>query len=117
MARMKKEDVERIIQREMPGYRVAPQRGGPGADAPRKRATAGAGTPDLEALKRKYLSKEPKTSGSAATGRDSVHTRRNEDDEIVVVEPDSVVDPWDRVSRRKAVVVSGREKRIVGKQG
>jgi hypothetical protein len=36
---------------------------------------------------------------------------------IVAVEPEEPAHLWDRASRPKAIVISGKNKKIVGKQG
>jgi hypothetical protein len=40
-----------------------------------------------------------------------------DDDEIVAVEPIEALHPWDRAARPKVVVISSKDKKIVGKQG
>jgi hypothetical protein len=80
-----------------------------GADVKRPIAVD-AGTPDLERLRQKYLGR----------GTASVQARPDatqDEDAIVSVEPEEVQDPRDRAQRTKSVVVSGRAKRIVGRQG
>jgi hypothetical protein len=122
---MKKEDLERVVRRDMPGYRLArkakPRKG---ADARRARPASAAGTPDLDTLRRKYLARgtgSRGTAGAADATRRAASIRRpadsDGDDEIVAIEPEAASHPWDRAARPKAVVVSARDKRIVGKQG
>jgi len=115
MAKMKKEEIEQIVRRDMPGFHVARKSATRNAaDAAKKRPTPDANTPDLDALRKKYLSGDSKK-----TARPQTDTRPTEadDDEIVAIEPDDAPDSFERVSRSKAVVVSGANKRIVGKQG
>jgi hypothetical protein len=115
MAKMKKEEIEKIVRREMPGFHVASKTGSRNAtDSARKRPAPDADTPDLKALRRKYLSGDSKRDTRQQTDARPVE---NDDDEIVAVEPDDAEDSLDRVSRSKAIVVSGAKKKIVGKQG
>jgi len=121
MAKMKKEEIESIVRRNMPGFRVA-SKAGPraAADAAKNRAAADANTPDLDALRRKFLRGDSQT----AAGRDANRRKaaapqvpQVDDDEIIAIEPTDALDARDRATRSKAIVVSGRSKRIVGKQG
>ena len=116
MAKMKREELQRIVQRDMPGYRLTRKKtAAAGADSPRSTQKADATSQSLDALRRKYSGK------SSATGRPDVAAGRNvrsaDDDEIVAIEPEETANPWDGAARPKAVVISGRNKRIVGKQG
>jgi hypothetical protein len=117
MAKMKREELQRIVKRDMPGYRLArKKKAAAAADSARSVQGAEARSPSLDALRRKYSGK-----ASIVTPRPDVRarvrTRDTDDDEIVAIEPEEVADPWDGGSRPKAVVISGRNKRIVGKQG
>jgi hypothetical protein len=117
---MKKGELEKVVRRDMPGYRLARKpKTRAGVDSPRPRPAASAGTPDLEALKRKYAPRQGANAVAADAAARAVAARPGtvEDDEIVAVEPESAPHPWDRAARPKAVVVSARSKRIVGKQG
>jgi hypothetical protein len=121
MAKLKKDELEKVVRRDMPGYRLARKpRTRPGVDSPRPRPAASAGTPDLEALKRKYAPRKGANAAAAAAAARAVAARPgtvDDDDEIIAVEPEAAPHPWDRAARPKAVVVSARSKRIVGKQG
>jgi hypothetical protein len=117
MARMKDEDLERIVRRDMPGYRLTPKsKAAAGMDASRGRPRVDAGTPDLETLRRKYASRDFQTS-AASSDQVGGGVANADDDAIVTVERESGADPLDPGSRPKAVVISGRNNRIVGKQG
>jgi hypothetical protein len=120
---MKKDELEKVVRRDMPGYRLArkakPRKG---VDSGRPRPVAAAGTPDLQVLRRKYAARGPAPAAAASdAAARAADARRaaaaDNDDEIVAVEPESAPHPWDRAARPKAVVVSARDKRIVGKQG
>ena len=84
---------------------------------------ADATTPSLSELRQKYLSSKYGVADSARPPADADGGEHNpdsnldDDDEIVTVEPTNATHPWDVTARPKVVVVSGREKRIVGRQG
>jgi hypothetical protein len=123
MAKMKKGELEKVVRRDMPGYRLARKaKARKGTDRARTRPAAAAGTPDLETLRRKYAARSRPATGAASdvSARTAAARRAadgDNDDEIVAIEPESAPHPWDRAARPKAVVVSARDKRIVGKQG
>ena len=113
MAKMTREELDAIIRRDMKGYHLAPKtKKVAGIDKVFVSSNVDAGTPDLEALRRKY-SGTPRQSRRAGGASDS--SRPKDDDAIVIVEPDDDSDSRDRPSRRKSVVVS--RKGVVGKQG
>src|SRR5438132_12409500 len=122
---MKPGELEKVVKREMPGYRVARRRA-PGPDAPTPPADAS--TPSLDELRQKYLREKylaPDAAaevhaGEGAAPRADKRARRGKPDEpdvIVAVEPEAPAHPWDPAARPKAIVVSGKNKKIVGKQG
>jgi hypothetical protein len=125
MAKLKKDELEKVVRRDMPGYRLARRaKPRPGLDRARSRPAASAATPDLDTLKRKYLPRQGANAAAAAAADAAVRgagagrpAAPDNDDEIVAVEPETAPHPWDRGARPKAVVVSARGKRIVGKQG
>jgi hypothetical protein len=143
MAKLKKEELERVIARDLPGYRVSRQsvveraaesseayestRGG-AAERSRDLADAageGGGSDHLSELRRKYLGfaagdEDEEAGGIAGDAVGSYPDHRNSDDsdddeEIVAVEPEAANHPWDRSARPKAVVVKG--KKVIGVQG
>jgi hypothetical protein len=74
-----------------------------------------ASTPELAALRAKYLGGNPAAFAASESASDSVP---NTDDEIIAVEPkESSGDAWSRGSTAKSVVVSGKTKKIIGSQG
>ncbi len=120
MARLTRKEMEDIVAKEMPGYRIADRPPGPELDAPERpaRARPEAQTPDVDALRRKYFGDE---AGGAVTETDGDTTLHNEgdddaDEEIVPLEP-TRTDVWDRARRPKSVVFSHKQRRIVGYQG
>jgi hypothetical protein len=127
MAPMKREEIEEILQRDMPGYRLVRRGLAPRGGLDARPLLAQGGTPDLDTLKRKYLrdkyravdatiSETGEAESEASDASNSPDTLGDED-EIVAVEPETAPHPWDRASRPKVVVISGKEKRIVGHQG
>src|SRR5262249_29827816 len=124
MAQMSRQELEDIIARDMPGYRLAKQTGGTPDTTQRRDAAWGhvdATTPSLNRLHQKYLFSKYGAPDAAQTESDTVQSEDTQDgedeDEIVAVEPTNAPHPWDLGARPKVVVVSGREKRIIGRQG
>ena len=123
MAKLSRADLQRIVERQMPKYKLAETPAAPGAaDGAKTRAKPEAQTPDLDTLRKKYLrekflsdaeggyqDREP--NGQPAADADG------DDTEIVLVEPKVAPHPLDRGSRPKAVVISSKQKKIVGEQG
>jgi hypothetical protein len=117
MAKISDDELQRIIERDLPGYKVSQRALSPSpTDADRTRQASDAGTPDLETLRRKYAGSSG-GAGAAANPRDDLLGAGNDDDEIVAVEPTQAAHPWDRAARPKAAVISGRNRRVIGTQG
>jgi len=108
MAKLSHEQKERIVKKYLPGYKVLAE-AEEGSTDENSSKDVDAGTPDLEALKRKYF-------GDAGAIPDAVAADSgNDDDEIIQVEPEKRPDALDRGSRAKSIVISGNE--IKGSQG
>ena len=123
MARLSRQELEDIVARDMPGYRLSKQ-AAEGEDRTARDAAAGpadATTPSLSQLRHKSLLDKygaPSARLDADAGERLQDADADDGDEIVTVEPTKAAAPWDvSASRPKVVVVSGREKRIVGRQG
>lgn len=128
MSRLTKRELDEIVDRDLPGYRVV-QRSEPSEEnAPQLEADQVA--PDIEELREKYLGDDGDVGGEpdshragAPSGRRSASGSRgtgvasNKDDEIIVVEPKNSDAPFDHPARPKTVVVSGKDGRVVGSQG
>ena len=125
---MTKDDLDRIIRRDMPGYRVArgyrPEalRTDVAGDAPPAAATPSLDTLRQKYLVSKYLSRDSDWPADRSDASRSVepHDERaaaDEEDIIVPVEPEQPAHPWDVGARPKAVVISGRDRRVIGQQG
>jgi hypothetical protein len=125
MAKLSKDDLQRIVEKEMPKYKVAETPATPGpADGAKTRAKPEAQTPDLQTLRKKYLREKFLSDDAAGGGYQDGEPNGNpaadaagDDTEIVLVEPKVAPHPLDRGSRPKAIVVSTTQKKIIGKQG
>jgi hypothetical protein len=115
MAKLSTEEKDRIIKRDLPGYKIVEQ-------APEEAADEGlehlkpqpeADTPDFRELRRKYFG----LVDEWANGPDSSAPDApvSDDDEIVTVEPENKSDAFDRGGRAKSVVISNGE--VTGSQG
>ena len=123
MAKLSRDDLQRIVEQQMPKYELAETPTTPeatdGANPPKPEGQ----TPDLETLRKKYL-REKFLSDAAGGGYENDEPNGqpstdtvDDDTEIVLVEPKVAPHPLDRGSRPKAIVVSTTKKKIVGEQG
>jgi hypothetical protein len=113
MSKLPREELERIIERDAPGHTLAtPQEG---QDERSTRAEPEESSPDIAQLRRKYLGEE--AAADAAEGADAGTGGAEAEDEIVPVQRTDAADPWDHESRPKTIVVSGKDKKIIGSQG
>jgi hypothetical protein len=118
MARLSDEELNKIIERDMPGHRLVRRKGDEpagGGDAAASERAVDDVSPDLAELKQKYLGDSGGGADAAADAQGP--PAENTDDEIVIVEPKGRTDPLDHGSRPKAVVVSGAERKVIGYQG
>jgi hypothetical protein len=104
MARLTRRELEQIIARDLPGHELISD----DVEVPGRTPAAEPDEPgrDIAALRETYL-------GAADGVRDPI----NEHDQIVAVRAKGADDPYDHRSRPKTVVVSAREKRVIGRQG
>jgi hypothetical protein len=124
---MTRDEIDRIIRRDLPGYRVARGHRADGQAADAGTPPAEATTPELQNLRRKYLVSKylsgdsewnPSPAGAAEATDAADEIRSEDDDDIIVpVEPVQPATPWDVGARPKAVVISGRDRRVIGHQG
>jgi len=115
MAKLSRKDLEKVVEKEAPGYEIAGS--GSASDAAGDAApSADEATPDLEQMQRKYGGDD--ASGSASDGPAAAKSTKplNDDDTIVALEPKDPADPWERGSRAKSIVVSNTGK-VIGRQG
>jgi hypothetical protein len=129
MTKMPRERLEEIIKQDIPGARLVER--APGADPRSVRADSEEDSPELDALRRKYLgdseTESPSDDAEASpsepalpsdtTGSEEGTTDEGYEDEIVSYAPESPVDPLDRGARPKTVVISGKDEKIIGRQG
>jgi hypothetical protein len=112
MPRLSNEDLEKIVQRDMPGYTVtsrAPEQP-PAEAAPPPQADQVAA--DIQELRTRYL--DAPEADAAPPGVDAAQT---DDEEVVTVAPAGGPDPANPGARPKKVIVSAGQGRIVGSQG
>jgi hypothetical protein len=122
--KLSKEDVRRIVEKQMPNFKVAQPPDAPDADTVdrKPRAKPESHTPDEKTLRKKYL-REKFIEGIDTSSADEEPNgvapadATNDDTEIVLVEPKRAPHPLDRGSRPKAVVISKKSKKIIGTQG
>lgn len=108
---LSKQELEEIIERDMPGYALAYE-AAPAGDRAAAVAPDDVG-PDIAALREKFLGDAPMRAGAGDAAADTADS----DDQIVAVRPKDSRDPFDHGGRPKTVVVSGRDRRVVGRQG
>ena len=153
MAKLSKDEQQRIVEREMPGYRVVERRtrgGGAAGDAQsadaRGAAPAEARSPDIDTLRRKYLGEEGARNGARRTAEPSPRGERaarpsgdrrapagaaareddaaaparkpdEAEDTVTTVQAENAFDPAIGAPGEKKVVLGGKEKRIIARQG
>jgi hypothetical protein len=127
MAKLSKQEIEEIVERDMPGYKVVPHE--EGVDERAAQAEPDEVAPDIETLREKYLgdaeniAAENENSGAndaaPENGADENPNDNadNADDAIVAVQPKEPADPFGHASRPKTIVVSGKDRRVIGSQG
>jgi hypothetical protein len=114
MAPLSDSELEQIIGRDLPGYRVVSQRRV--AEDTRAAPDADEVSPGIDALRAKYLGEDEQAAASERSTR-GVDGSEGADDVIVAVEPTQTSDAFGHDSRPKTVVVSGRHRRVIGSQG
>jgi hypothetical protein len=116
MAKLPPEEIERIVEEELPGYTV--ERPGPPADAPGRYEEADEASPGIDELRKRYGVEPDDVEGHANPDpQPDAGEAEDADDEIVAVRPKDPKDPWDHDARPKSVVISGKDRKIVGGQG
>jgi hypothetical protein len=137
MAKLSREELEEIVERDLPGYTLAPEE--EGADQRATEAKPDVAAPEIGELREKYLGDNNEidadaTRGDADDARAETNgpdadsdeggvddadepSAENTDDEIVTVRPKGPADPFDHAARPKTIVVSGKDRRIIGSQG
>ena len=138
MTKLPREELEKIIQHDLPGYRLSEK----STDSEDYESTdsstswdvsqqAEASTPNLQSLRVKYLhnkylgSDSPQVNaeehnedeGYESNSLANADLDNSPEDEIIAVQPEASSHPWDRSARPKAAVISGKEKKVIGQQG
>src|SRR4051812_6224385 len=109
MQRLSNQELEAIIERDLPGHELVSREHAPVDHTSVEPDEAGV---DIAALRQRFLGE-----GAEVAASDAAATGINEHDEIVAVRPKDPGDPYDHKARPKTVLVSGREKRVIGRQG
>ena len=107
------QELERIVARDLPGHELIP--GAPeGSDTgPNTSTDADAPGADIDALRAHFLGPD----APVHDGITPAPTPVNHHDVIVAVRPTGPTDPFDVRAHPRAVIVSGRERRVIGEQG
>lgn len=122
MTKLSNEETNKIVKRDLPGYKlvekVGPESddGQPGYDSAKSKPDIG--TPDFRELRHKYFgtTEEPAFESDARLGKpDGNPGDTSSEDELVQVTPENSADPLDRGSRPKSIVISNGE--VKGSQG
>lgn len=122
MTKLSREEKNRIIKRDLPGYKLVEQVTHEstedllGRDALKQKPEAG--TPNFRELRRKYFgtTEESAFESDAGPGQAGANPGNDsDDDEIVQVASETSADPLDRGNRPKAIVISEGE--VKGSQG
>lgn len=132
MAKLSKEEVEEIIERDLPNYQIVRQSGEDVVDrddfsrfrdSGRQRSISDATSPNLDTLREKLKQRGERLENSDRNSLDHMSDDIGEaddavaDDMIVAVRPKKTDSPYDTGYRTKAVVISGRSKKVIGRQG
>lgn len=116
MSRLSRSDLQAIIERELPGSQLVETDDDAG---PHRAVATDFDTPDVEVLREKFLGTKPRRRKTPQddAGKVEAEPAPDEDVTIVPVRTTQRGDAWDRSTRPKAVVISEREGRIIGRQG
>lgn len=125
MAKLSNEEKSKIIQRDMPGYKLVDrseqsESANKFSNADSTSAKPEATTPGLKDLRRKYFGEDAseEASDSHTSSKNSNPGTDNSDsdeDEMATVVPENSRDAFDRGGRAKSVIISGGK--IKGSQG
>jgi hypothetical protein len=108
MARIPRQKLEAIVQRDLPGYEVVDSHSTVHDAA---HVQADQATPDIDDLRRKFLG-ERAAMAPAGDAASAERETAGDDDELVVVKPEGA-----GLAPAKRVIVSGRTHRVIGSQG
>ncbi len=133
--KLSREELNEIIERDVPGTRLVET--SHDADPRVVRAPADLDSPDIDTLREKFLGRSKKKANVSPVRASAPGKRRaaksrdvakptparsspgddDDDVEIVTVTPKRPVEALDRGARPKAVVVSSKAKKVIGRQG
>lgn len=115
MTRLSREELEEIVETQLPGYVLVQE---PLEDYGQAEMEAEAVTPDLETLRDKYEGYISPTNGTTPDHEGQSPVGSSEAEDVVVkVEPRDAHDAWITGPGPKAVVISSEDRRIVSVQG
>ena len=129
MAKLPAGEIERIVERDMPGHRVSTKSSSiPVRDQATRDSRDSFSSPSVtnqtrtDELRSKYLGdadweEETESSDTDHEIASDAASGNDDDTEIIAVEPEQAAHPWDRGARPKAAVISAKEKKIIGQQG
>lgn len=120
MTELSRQEIQQIVEKEMPGWEVVSEESAAVDSAPNVSGEPEADTPDIDALRRKYLGEgAADVTGSLASDyTDLGASEEGVEDAVIVVEPKQEgSDVWEHGPGPKTVIISGKEKRIIGAQG
>lgn len=113
-------DLEAIIAQDLPDHELVPpaseedfEAGADAVETSARAADADAPGVDIAQLRARFLGED---TGAVDAVQES-QVPLNEHDQIVAVRPRQSSDPFDYNARPKTVVISARDRRIVGEQG
>src|ERR671910_3643317 len=117
MAKLPPEEIRRIVEKDMPGYTV--EQASPPDEAPVPHEDADEVSPGIDETRKRYgVEPEGSNPGHGDPKKpDAVDAEEGADDQIVAVRPKKTKDPWDHDARPKSVVVSAKDRKIVGGPG
>jgi hypothetical protein len=117
MSKLSMDEKDRIIKRDLPGYKIVEESSGEdaGGSVEQSKPQPEASTPTIKELRRKYFGSADEWRNHADSNPSESSGNSNDDDEIVVVQPENKADALDRGWRAKSVVISNGE--VTGSQG
>lgn len=135
MGKLSKEEVKQIIERDLPDFQVVQEsvdrdadntNFGRFRDSSRQQSISDATSPNLDTLLEKLRQRSSRSQADSNTFGRTEAVRSDDvgdmdddtaDDAIVAVRPKTSHSPYDAGYRTKAVIISGRQKKVIGRQG
>lgn len=110
---LSRDELERIVRKEAPGYRIAPEQTGRSADRAARYAKPDVSVPSMDAMRKKYRDRGP--GADRADQRTAKPRKAEAPGRVVKLEPE----PGNADARRmapKRVLISG-EGKVISRQG